>query len=42
MGDTKKENLPQSFQLKKLRLFHSLNYGVPIPLVKHKTEIVIG
>ncbi len=29
MRDTTKENLPQPFQLTKLRLLHSLNYGVP-------------
>ena len=29
MKDTTKENLSQSFQLTKLWLLHSLNYGVP-------------
>ena len=36
MRDTTKENLSQSFQLTKLRLLHSLNYGGSHAL--HKTE----
>ena len=40
MRDTTKENLSQSLQLTKLWLLHSLNYGVPMPLVEQKAEIV--
>ena len=40
MRDTTKENLPQSFQLTKLRLLHSLNYGVPSAPRKTEDRIV--